>query len=305
MKHLSNFKSFINEKEDKDKKPKKENVDKPGNDYGDFLKDAGKILKDAGFIPNNSEEGGGATGGERLQGSGQYKVPSAEDVKKGIEAVNKAMDRHGITDKNMRAAIQGVIGKESGWAPKNEISYSGTSNSRIREIFGKRVSGLSDTELDSLKKNDTKFWDRVYGSDDPTGASQKLGNTNPGDGAKYLGRGFNGITFKSIYQKMQELYNKYSKLEKSVDIVSNPDSLNDLDVSAEFAVLYFIENLKNPRVKSMYGSNDPNEFEKDNALKAVFHVNAGLGKDLNTPLFRQTLAKSTDFRDDMIDKNMV
>jgi hypothetical protein len=55
----------------------------------------------------------------------------------------------------------------------------------------------------------------------------------------------------------------------------------------------------------MYGSNDPNEFEKDNALKAVFHVNAGLGKDLNTPLFRQTLAKSTDFRDDMIDKNMV
>jgi predicted chitinase len=290
MKHLSNFNQFLNEQQD---------------DYGSFMKDAQKILKDAGFMPDRPEEGG-ATWGERLQGSGQYKVPSAEDTKKGVEAVNKAMDRHGITDKNMRAAMQGVIGKESGWTPRNELSYAGTSNSRIREIFGKRVSGLSDSELDSLKKNDTKFWDRVYGPDDPTGASQKYGNTQPGDGAKYLGRGFNGITFKSNYENMQNIYNKNGKLGKSINFVSDPDALNDLDVAAEIAVIFFLEGFKHPKVKSMYGSNDPNGFsDKDAALKAVFHINAGLGKDLNTPLFRQTLAKSTDFRDDMIDKNMV
>jgi hypothetical protein len=63
---------------------------------------------------------------------------------------------------------------------------------------------------------------------------------------------------------------------------------------------------KNPKVKSLYGSNDPNGFpDKDSALKAVFHVNGGLGTNLNSPIFQETLAKSTSFRDDMLAKNMV
>jgi predicted chitinase len=216
------------------------------------------------------------------------------------------MDRHEITDKNMRASIQGVIGKECGWAPQNEIPYTNTSNDRIRNVFGKRVSTLSDAELNTLKADPAKFFDRVYGPDDPTGASQKMGNTQPGDGQKYAGRGFNGITFKAGYEKMQKIYNENGKLGKSINFLTNPDALNDLDVAAEVAVLYFVENLKNPKVKSLYGSNDPNEFpDKDAALKAVFHVNAGLGQDLSKPIFQETLAKSTAFRDDMLAKNMV
>ena len=105
---------------------------------------------------------------------------------------------------------------------------------------------------------------------------------------------------------MQKIYDKDGKLGKSINFVSNPDALNDLDVAAEVAILYFVENLKNPKVKSLYGSNDPNEFpDKDAALKAVFHVNAGLGNDLSKPIFQETLAKSTAFRDDMLAKNMV
>lgn len=299
MRHISNFKKFLNEQEEKTSKP-------DFGDFGGFIKDAAKLLKDAGFIPQSTGEDGGTSWGGRLQASGEYKVPSAEDVKKGVEAINKAMDRHGITDKNMRAAMQGVIGKESGWAPKNEHPYTNTDNGRIRKIFGKRVAGLSDSELDSLKKNQDKFWDRVYGPDDVTGASQKMGNSQPGDGAKYLGRGFNGVTFKSNYQKMQEIYNKNGKLGKSIDFVANPDELNDLDVAAEVAVLFFLDGLKHPKVKSMYGSNDPNGFnDKDSALKAVFHVNAGLGTNLNSSIFQDTLAKSTDYRDDMLAKNIV
>jgi predicted chitinase len=312
MKYLKKFTGFVNEQEEKKPTP---STEKPGMGSGidttglaDIFKNVGQIFKDAGFLPGNPDdpESGGMSWGGRLQASGQYKVPTAEDVKKGVDAVNQAMDRHGITDKNMRASIQGVIGKECGWAPKNEYPYNNTSNDRIRKVFGKRVASLSDGELNSLKSNIDKFWDRVYGPDDPTGNSQKYGNTNPGDGAKYLGRGFNGITFKSGYQKMQELYNRDGKLGRSINFLTNPDALNDLDVAAEVAVLYFIENLKNPKVKSLYGSNDPNEFpDKDSALKAVFHVNAGLGQDLSRPIFQETLAKSTDFRDDMLAKNMV
>lgn len=307
MKHLKLFTPFINEQDTSKKVSAGQDATGTSKDVAASLSSVGDLFKKYGFDfgIGGDTEGGGATWGERLQGSGA-KVPSAEDVKKGVEAVNKAMDRHGITDKNMRASIQGVIGKESGWAPQNEAPYTNTNNDRIRKIFGKRVASLSDAEINALKADATKFWDRVYGPDDPTGASQKMGNTQPGDGAKYLGRGFNGITFKSGYQRMQDLYSKYGKLGKSVDFVSNPDALNDLDIAAEIAVLYFVENLKNPKVKSMYGSNDPNEFpDKDAALKAVFHVNAGLGNDLSRPIFQETLAKSTAFRDDMLAKNMV
>jgi predicted chitinase len=306
MRYLKQFSGFVNEQETKGGDPLKDPTGTSGGMI-DQLKKAAEIFKGAGFgdFMGGDTEGGGATWGERLEGSGA-KVPSAEDVKKGVEEVNKAMDRHEITDKNMRASIQGVIGKECGWAPRNEIPYTNTSNDRIRKIFGKRVATLTDAELNTLKADPAKFWDRVYGPDDPTGASQKLGNTQPGDGTKYAGRGFNGITFKAGYEKMQKLYNENGKLGKSINFISNPDALNELDVAAEVAVLYFIENLKNPKVKSLYGSNDPNEFpNKDAALKAVFHVNAGLGNDLSKPIFQETLAKSTAFRDDMLAKNMV
>ena len=307
MKHLKQFTRFINEQEEKKPTPPPPSVgsgvDTSG--IGDVFKDAAKIFKDAGFLPADAE-GEVMTWGDRLQASGEYKVPTAAEVQKGVDAVNAAMDRHGITDKNMRASIQGVIGKECGWVPRNEVPYTNTSNDRIREVFGKRVSSLSDAELNALKANPNKFWDRVYGSDDPTGRGQQYGNTQPGDGGKYLGRGFNGITFKAGYEKMQKDYDQMGKLGKSINFVTNPDALNDLDVAAEVAVLYFIRNLKDPKVKSMYGSNDPNEFpDKDSALKAVFHVNAGLGNNLSSPIFQETLAKSADFRDDMLQKNMV
>ena len=127
MKHLKQFSGFINEQETKEvpvKDPTKDPMKDPsGVAQGtyDSLKKAAEMIKAAGFgdFLGGDTEGGGATWGERLQGSGA-KVPSAEDVKKGVEAVNKAMDRHEITDKNMRASIQGVIGKECGWAPQNE-----------------------------------------------------------------------------------------------------------------------------------------------------------------------------------------
>ena len=37
--------------------------------------------------------------------------------------------------------------------PKSERGYSGTSNSRIRQIFGSRVSGLTDEQITALKNN--------------------------------------------------------------------------------------------------------------------------------------------------------
>jgi hypothetical protein len=74
------------------------------------------------------------------------------------------MKRQNITNPYTQIGILSVIGKESGFVPQSEISYGNTSNQRIREIFGIRVKQYSDDELDSLKKDDKKFFDVVYGS---------------------------------------------------------------------------------------------------------------------------------------------
>lgn len=227
-------------------------------------------------------------------GSGAASAPSTADAKKVYAEIEKAMDRHGITNKNARAAIQGVIGKESGWTHLEETDYSGTSNDRIRAVFGKRVSSLSDGELTTLKANPTKFWDRVYGVDDPTGTGSRYGNTMPGDGEKYKGRGVNGLTFKSNYQAYNNVLQKEGKLERAVDIVANPQLLTtDPEVAAEVAVLFFLEGAKSPVMRSKYGTNNLNELpDLRTAVTAMTNINAGLGSDLSGTVGSEGLARA-------------
>jgi putative chitinase len=215
------------------------------------------------------------------------------DKAKNIQAIMDAMKRHGITNPLTQRAILGTIGKESGFVPQNEIGYGNTSNDKIRNIFGKRIT-VSDSELDKIKKDDVKFFDMVYGEKATKSLGFNTGNTSPGDGYKYRGRGFNGITFKSLYEKYQDLLKKQGKLNKSVDIVNNPDQLNDVDVAAEAAVLYFINSANNPVMKRKYGTTDINSFTDQNtALKAIVNLNAGLNNDI-TNTYLGSLQKATE-----------
>jgi predicted chitinase len=190
--------------------------------------------------------------------------------KKNAEVVVAALNKYGIVNPLTQKAILSVIGKESGFVPQDEISYANTSNDRIRMIFGKRVSGLSDSELTSLKRDENAFWDKVYGG--------RYGNDKKGDGSKYRGRGFNGLTFKSNYKKYNRLLQENGV---RVDIVSNPDRLNDIDVAAEVNALYFLNGLTNKASKRKFGNDDPNDFTSfDKALGAAVNANAGWGKDV-------------------------
>lgn len=196
---------------------------------------------------------------------------------KNIELLKASLIRNGVTNPYTISGILSTCAKESGFKPSRpEISYRNTSNQKIRNIFGKRVSDLSDKELDILKSNDTLFWDRVYGPDDPTGNSQKYGNTQRGDGEKYRGRGYNGITFKSNYKKYTQLLKKNGI---DVDLVANPDRLSDPLIAAEVASLYFINAFTSKKAKDLYNIKGPNDFKDlKNAVTASVHANAGLGR---------------------------
>jgi putative chitinase len=173
------------------------------------------------------------------------------EQKRNIDLIIKAMESKGIKDPYAQIGILSVIGKESGFTPKSEIDYSTTPNSRIRNIFGKRVP-KDDTKLDRLKKNPKKFFDIVYGG--------RFGNDSD-EGYKYRGRGFNQLTFKGNYQKYGSM--------SGVDIVSNPDRLNDPDVAAKVALAFF--------TKGKSASSFPNFNDKEDAAIYFADINAGGG----------------------------
>ena len=229
--------------------------------------------------------------------SGDVNIRSAAvstDVKKNVQAVMDAMKRHGITNPFTQRAILGTIGKECGFVPQDEIGYRNTSNERIRRIFGDRIT-VSDAELERIKKDDVKFFDLVYGAPATKYLKFNTGHTQPGDGYKYRGRGFNGITFKSGYEKMQKVLQTQGKLNRPIDIVQNPDQLNEIDVAAEAAVLFFINAANNEIMQRKYGLRDINQFkDQESALKGIVNINAGLGNDI-AGNYLQSLTKATEW----------
>jgi predicted chitinase len=205
-----------------------------------------------------------------VSGSVSVKSGSARSRQNEVQIVIDALERNGIVNPLVQKAILSVIGKESGFMPRNEITYSKTSNDRIRKIFGSRFSKYSDDEINRIKSNPNEFWEVVYGN--------KYGNDSPGDGAKYIGRGFNGLTFKSNYKKYNDLL---KKTPIRVDIVNNPDLLNRIDVAAEVNALYFVNGLSSEFSRKKYGNKDPNDFKDfDTALKAATNANAGWGRNI-------------------------
>jgi predicted chitinase len=154
------------------------------------------------------------------------------DAAENIQLIIRELEKNGVTNPVSQVAILSVIGKESSFIPRNELSYKNTSNEKIRSIFGERVSKLSDEELNNIKKDDEKFFDLVYGGK----SGMNLGNTNVGDGYLYLGRGFNGITGKSNYKKYGDMIN--------VNILDEPQTLNNPTIAAKIAAKYFTNNPK-------------------------------------------------------------
>jgi predicted chitinase len=233
-----------------------------------------------GFDPENPNES--------LSTDTSSKYPVSKDKDANIKAIIKSAKNLGVTNKFVVAAILAIVSKESGFVPRSESSYAGTSGARIAKIFGRR--GYTDAEWDVIKKDPVKFFNIVYGP--ATDKKLKYGN-GPTDGYKYRGRGFNQITFKGNYEQ-------YAK-EIGVDIVGDPDLLNTVDVAAKCVVAYFKRNIKKApdSIKSRYHFTDINSFANLNdATGAIYHANAGWGKS-----YSEIVADSTGGRKKAFDKS--
>ncbi len=117
---------------------------------------------------------------------------------------------------------QGLI--ETGflkYASEN-LNYSA---SRLRVIFPKYVR--SDEQAKHLHRKPEEIANLVYGG--------RLGNTEPGDGWRYRGRGFFQLTGRANYRRFGEI--------AGIDLEGNPDIIEkNLKTSLQVAAAYFAHN---------------------------------------------------------------
>lgn len=200
-----------------------------------------------------------------------------------LKMILSSLWKFGIKNPKLQAGILAVISKETGFNLRSESSYSGTSAQRLRFIFGKRLKDLSDEQLNQLKLNDQKFFDYVYGG--------RYGNTSPGDGFKYRGRGFNQITFKDLYKKYGE--------KIGVDLVNNPERMNEPKIASDVLGAYFAEAIRSGEVsgkmKEKTGIEKASDVpDLDTAVRIAVQANAGWGTSSFAPVVLEGLKKARE-----------
>jgi len=168
-----------------------------------------------------------------------------------------------------------------GWNfyPKDEIGWAGTPVIRAREYFPTQLKPYTDAQVIELMKNKPQWFELMYGYQSVKG--KQLGNTQPGDGFKYLGRGFNGITGRYLYDRIGKAI--------GVDLINNPSRLNELPIAAAALAVYFTITLKG--VLNKYGITDANKVKDlPTATHMAFQANAGSGTNIDTgPLRKEHL----------------
>jgi hypothetical protein len=201
-------------------------------------------------------------------------ITLTDQQKKNGAMIIDALNKLGFKNKVVQDAIVMICYKESGFLAKVEWCYSrrdapGGDVSKLRRLFSTRLARFSDAQILKLLDDCKEFFDTVYGKPAQPYMAFQTGNTEKYDGWKYRGRAYNGITFKVQYAE-------YSK-KLGVDLVKNPELLEQPKYSAEAVAHYMIDNFKryNKQIVATYGASASDLTDIDKALMLVYSLNAG------------------------------
>jgi predicted chitinase len=216
--------------------------------------------------------------------------PLKQDQTKNMELIKAALQKQGITDPKYIAATLGNVMKETGGQSKSEnLDYSKTSNDRIKSIFGSRAAGKTDQELNQIKSDPKQMGEMMYGS--TTKMGQQMGNSEPGDGWKYRGRGFIQLTGKSNYAQASKAIYGDDRL------VQNPDLVNDPAVAAEVSAWYMKKG-KSAMAAKM-GIDEKNMSQGDANLLATSQIAGGDVRKKGSYLAGEVMNKVTAYSGQM------
>jgi putative chitinase len=166
----------------------------------------------------------------------------------GINALKDACKQLGITTPTAIASVLGIAGGESRWKIVNEnFNYQAA---RLLQVFPSVFKGDLELANKYAGNPNNSLPEFLYGSN--TSKGKGLGNTQPGDGAKFIGRGYIQITGRSNYARYGKLLADKGLLPSSNSLVDNPELLQDKKIAALVSVIYFVDRVKVPQTDSGY-----------------------------------------------------
>ena len=208
--------------------------------------------------------------------------------------LQKAMDEFGVTNIYARMAILSVIKKESQLCPQGEkLQYT---PGRLAEVWSRFSTTGATVEKGKGKDfanelayeyagNPVKLANFVYN----TGRrpEKRRGNRGdiPSDGWNYRGRGFNQITFRGTYEKYAKRLN--------VDLLNDPDLLNEPSTAARAAVIFIQNRWKsknNP--DEAYRNVNPQFPDQKTANVSTARANAGWGKGMESSPVKRAIKET-------------
>jgi len=148
-----------------------------------------------------------------------------------------------------------------------------------------RFQTMSDAQA-VVAQGPSAVGDVIYGG--------RMGNTEPGDGYKYRGRGYIQITGKDMYKAIGD--------KIGVDLVKNPDLANDPDIAAKIVPAFFQLKLgkRKPsdledidKVNSLVGSASESSRTKRKELAASYQKQ-DLGAQLDSSSVQNKDLKKSD-----------
>ncbi|MBL7798432.1 MAG: D-alanyl-D-alanine carboxypeptidase family protein [Saprospiraceae bacterium] len=166
--------------------------------------------------------------GEQLRRLGTGK-DDLEKMNQIAQAINEYAPRFGINTPLRMAHFLGQTSHETdNYRIKTEgLTY--TTPERLMKVWPKRFPSLASAQ--PFVRNPEALGDKVYGG--------RLGNTRPGDGYRFRGRGAIQITGKENYEKFTVWYRKHIQPGSTLDFVQQPELVADLPFFILTAVWFF------------------------------------------------------------------
>ena len=196
----------------------------------------------SGIAPNPATAAGGAAAPQEPANqpevvpgtcSPEYsKDINASSASPGISAIKAACAKYGLTSPIAIASLLGIAGGECRWTLVEEgFKYSAD---RLLQVFPSVFKGDKALAQQYAGNPNNSLPEFLYGYQ--TAKGKGLGNTQSGDGGRYIGRGYIQLTGRANYAKYGQLIGK--------DLLSNPQLLNTPEVAAEVSVKYLLDRCK-------------------------------------------------------------
>ena len=197
-----------------------------------------------------------------------------------IKIILASANKYGITNPNLQAALLATISKESRFIPQSEnLNYSKDNILRVWK-------NTDESTAEEMAHNPEKLGNWRYGGSGGNGSNE---------GYLYRGRGFNQITFKNSYRKYGDLL--------GIDLVTNPDKLNEPQIAADAAALFFKDSLKIGEqlgAFKKFGVSDTSKInDTTTATKVFIQMNGGLKTPFENDVLQEGYKRAMLVVDDL------